>query len=702
MMTTVFSRLPMPSIQTSTLLRFVVIVALAMLASAPLCAAGVRLGDAPTAPKDVSGLPKGRSGKSVTGGFVVNIDSREEVRSFYNAVYKSSDGVPMNSTADVSNCFPGTNGTAFKEAVLRRINWFRAMAGIPAAVITNATENAKDQEAAVMMSAADQLNHFPPPGWPCFTANGANAASNSNLALGNSGANAITAYIWDFGANNNIVGHRRWLLYPQTQVMGTGDVPVLGDPQQGGFDEANATWVFDGNYGGPRPATRKPFVSWPPAGYVPYQVVYPQWSFALSNVNLSSATVSMRSNGVSVGLFKQPYQSGVGEETLVWVPMGLDFTNETSVFPFNGTETVYTVAISNIVGSPNFYIYNVTVFDPAVPGGDYRPPTISGPSQPLVGQNNAYTFTAVSNATSYEWRATRPAPFNFSDGAESGLGNFTVNTSAGYSVQDSTVRASGAFSFRLAHVNPPADQKLTLNQSFVPKSNGVLTVKSRLGFAADGETARIQISTDGGVGWQDIFSQAGNNSGQQVEATFVPRSFPLGAFVDKTLQLRFNYTYTSGFTYYPVQPGVVGWYLDDIVITNTEVWTVVATNSTTTTNFTFNPSQATNYNLNVRAYIFTEFPLDWGPVKNVVATTSAPPPVIVLSRQPDVTSGQVRLDFTVTSGASATFKLLQADQVSGPWTTNGSATLTTNVPGSSYRFTTPLTAAKRFYRVQAP
>jgi hypothetical protein len=93
-----------------------------------------------------------------------------------------------------------------------------------------------------MMSAANTLNHYPQPGSPCFTANGANAASNSNLAIGNAGADAITAYIWDFGANNNIVGHRRWLLYPQTQVMATGDVP-----DQGSFSAANATWVFDAN-----------------------------------------------------------------------------------------------------------------------------------------------------------------------------------------------------------------------------------------------------------------------------------------------------------------------------------------------------------------------------------------------------------------------------------------------------------------------
>jgi hypothetical protein len=46
----------------------------------------------------------------------------------------SSIGVPMNTTADVSTCTPGTNATAFQEAVLRRINWYRAMAGVPASV----------------------------------------------------------------------------------------------------------------------------------------------------------------------------------------------------------------------------------------------------------------------------------------------------------------------------------------------------------------------------------------------------------------------------------------------------------------------------------------------------------------------------------------------------------------------------------------
>ena len=143
-----------------------------------------------------------------------------------------------------------------------------------------------------------------------------------------------------------------------------------------------------------------------------------------------------------------------------------------------------------------------------------------------------------------------------------------------------------------------------------------------------------------------------------------------------------------------------GWYLDDIVITNAEVWTVVATNTVATTNFTFNPAQATNYNLNARAVLFGDYPLDWGPAKNVSAIAGGS--ATLLMSRPVVTGGQVQLDFTVTSGSAATFKLLQADQPGLAWTTNAAATLTTNIPGSSYRFTTPVGPTMRFYRVKTP
>jgi len=651
----------------------------------------VILGDPPKAPEDVSGLPKGPDNWTVTGGFAVNASSREQVRSFYNAVYSTSDGVPMQTTANVLTCTAGTNSTAFKEAVLRRINWFRAMAGLPASVSLNATFNTRDQDAAVIMSANGMLSHFPTPAWACYTGNGANAASNSNIAIGNAGGDAVTAYIWDFGANNNIVGHRRWLLYPQTQVMGTGDVPAVN-----GFNSANAVWVFDGNFGGTRPATRTPYVAWPPAGYLPYQLAYPQWSFALTNANLSAATVTMRSNGVNVAVSLQPYATGYGENTLVWVPMGLDYTSPTAKMPFNGTDTVYTITVTNVQYSTvtTGFTYTVTLFDPAVPGGDYAPPTISGTATPFVGQPNAYTFTAISNASSYEWQATQPNAYNLVDGAETGLGNFTVVSSAGYSIQDSSVKAAGTYSFHLAQPSPPTDQFLTLNQAFVPKTNGSLSIKSRLGYAGDAQVARVQVSVNGGLSWADLYNQTGSNG--QGETTFTTRPFSLSAYANQEIRIRFKYEINVG-TYYNQTSAGVGWYLDDIIVTNAETWTVISTNMVATTNFVFTPALAANYNLNVRAYLFTEFPLEWGPVKNVTAVAA---PLSIIMSKPVLNGGQVLLDFTTTGAAG--FKLTQADQVTGPWTTNLSAALTTNIPGSSYRFTTPVGPTARFYRVKSP
>ena len=537
------SKTIMPSIRMRW---FVAALMLGALLSPSLSFAEFILGDPPQAPTDLTGLPGGGPrAAGGGGGFIVNTDSREEVRSFYNAVYRASDGVPMNTTANVATCTPGTNGLAFREAVLRRINWFRAMAGVPADVSFNANNNAADQQAAVIMSANSALSHTPPSSWFCWTASGSNAANRSNIAIGQAGADAIMGYMRDHGTNNNIVGHRRWLLYPQTQVMGTGDVPGAG-----GLQAANAVWVFDANYSGPRPSTRTPYVSWPAAGYAPYQTVYPRWSFSLPNANLSAATVTMRSNGVNVAVAVAPYQTGLGENSVVWVPMGLNADSQNTVFPFSGSDTTYTVAVSNIIGAAqSFYTYTVTVFDPAVPGLDYAPPVISGPSQPGVGLNNTYTFTGLSYASGYEWRATRSSNYSLSDGAESGLGNFTTDTSADYAVRDNNYRASGTYSFRLAHPSPATDETLTLNQVFVPKANGTVTIKSRLGYAADGEMAHVQISTDGGVGWQDIFTQPGIGDGLSgpIDAGFLTQPLPLSAFAGLTIRLRFNYTYTPGF-----------------------------------------------------------------------------------------------------------------------------------------------------------
>ena len=173
---------------------------------------------------------------------------------------------------------------------------------------------------AVLQSENNVLDHHPTNTYTCYTTNAAHYAGGDQ-SLGADGSQAITDFIWDFGANNNEVGHRRWIIYPPEIVMGVGDVPGVGTNAA-----ANLTYVFDPASFGTRPATRHPYVTWPPQGFVPSQVVFPYWSFGLSNADLSAATVLMTSNGVPISTAIQPYQTGFGDNTLVWVPMGLDAT----------------------------------------------------------------------------------------------------------------------------------------------------------------------------------------------------------------------------------------------------------------------------------------------------------------------------------------------------------------------------------------
>jgi len=162
----------------------------------------------------------------------------------------------------------------------------------------------------------------------------------------------------DAGAANGPVGHRRWILYPQTQIMGTGDLP-----SPPGW-AANALWVIDSHYSDPRPPTREEFVAWPPPGYVPYQVVYPRWSFSYAGANFSSATVTMTQGGASVPVALDTLATGYGENTMVWIPLGLGSSQS---WPKPLKDMPYMVTISNIIigTDTRTFTYKVTVFDPA-------------------------------------------------------------------------------------------------------------------------------------------------------------------------------------------------------------------------------------------------------------------------------------------------------------------------------------------------
>lgn len=286
-------------------------------------------------------------------GLSVNTLDRSAVAAFYREHYLGSPDVDAQWTGQHVLCDEGSTSLTFRDAILHRVRYFRAMAGVPADVEFSDDLNAQAQEAALLMSANGKLSHTPDPSWYCYSATGAWAAEHCNLYLEVYSVSAVDGYMEDPGDRNYYLPHRRWLLNVRTHWMGTGDVPPVA-----GFPAANALWVTAPSTGN-RPATRDPYVAWPPPGCVPYQVVFPRWSVSYDGADFSQASVIMIRHGQRVALQVLPVVDGSGENTLVWEPHIP--TQERPV-----VDTWYTVQVRNMLvkGFSHSFQYTVVIFDP--------------------------------------------------------------------------------------------------------------------------------------------------------------------------------------------------------------------------------------------------------------------------------------------------------------------------------------------------
>ncbi len=563
----------------------------------------------------------------------VATSDRRQSRAFFNAVFSASEGVPIDWTGALSGT-PGTSATgtagttsdAFKSAVQLRINWVRAMAGVPAAVAMDSVESAQDQDAALMMAANNKLSHTPTSDWLLYTSDGATAAGKSNIDLGNVGPDSIAyGYIQDFGSNNTALGHRRWILYPQTRTMATGDIPATN-----GFNSANATWILDSNFGAARPAVRDGYVAWPPPGFVPYQVVFPRWSLSYPDADFSGATVTMTSNGASVPVQVEALDNpAYGENTIAWDYNGLDGSTVNSSAPRPGSDLAYQVAVHGVMvnGSPTNYDYTVTVFDPAVAGPGESLPVITGPQGPAVGQGASYSVSGIpSFAGGFTTRVSTFSPFSTVYGAEGGLQGVVATTSGSYNPVDTSTKASGGASYHMAMPDLTTQMLALPGEYAVPAgAPASFNFSSRLGIATSAETAHAQVSVDDGKTWNDVFTEVG--LGDPGETSFTSHSIDLSPYAGLVIEVRFTFTYTSGQSAYIDTTSGVGWNLDNIALQGVELATVGAPGPAVTGGtFTFTPSSTARVGLQAEAMLFGEYPVTWGPVYIVDPTASGTPP----------------------------------------------------------------------------
>lgn len=610
---------------------------------------------------------------------VVNPGTRAESRAFYRAVFFTDVNEPIQWTGSISGTpgtsatgTPGTTAAGFKEAVRTRINWYRAMAGLPAAITFNDTYSAKSQQAALMMSANNTLSHEPPTTWLLYTADGDEAAGSSNLALGSCGVDAINGYMVDPYSNNTAAGHRRWILYPQTQTMGTGDVPQSGD-----FLPANSTWVQDSNYYNARPAVRDSFVAWPTKGYVPYTVIPARWSFGYPNANFSNASVSVTKNGVAVSAVKETITNNVGENSLVWIVDGLD-TDSLQPHAKPTADTTYAVSITGISGAPqSSYSYQVIVYDPDVSGPGEVSAVISGALQPTVGAAESYTVTLPGFASTYSWRTVLLAAGPSMWGAEIGTSPELVGVTTGtYAISDSALSSSGAASYHLCHPTPDS-QTLTVPGSYHVQTVGApsLSFASRLSWASSTQTAHVQISFDEGISWGDLYTQSG--SGGAGESNFTTRTVSLAPYAGRVVRFRFLYSFDGG-NRYPQTDASVGWRIDNVAISGVSTATLGASQSVSAgTSFTFTPSAAAQIGLQACPVLFQQYPMEWGPLTILAPVFPSGPSI---STQPSNESAPVGSPVTFSVVASGSGTVSYQWQVSS----DGGATWTDVTDGGFY------------------
>lgn len=293
---------------------------------------------------------------------------RATATALFNAEYPASEGVDPVWDGDVSECRPGTTDRAFRESVLRRVNLYRAYAGLPLVGLEEAW-GGSCQAAALMMSANNATSHTPPSNWKCHTAAGADGALRSNLVLGETGARAVDLAMDDPGASNSDAGHRRWFLHPPLAWVGIGGVPATAEGKA-----ALAVRVVGGPFQD-RPARR--FVAWPPEGYFPRLLLPRQsrrWSLSVPGADFASAKVTVTEDGKAVSVVPEALKAGAGDATLVWVVGSDQMTPRLA-------DTVWDVVVTGVrtaAGTEEFR-YRVTTFTPApelgvqpLPGGQVR------------------------------------------------------------------------------------------------------------------------------------------------------------------------------------------------------------------------------------------------------------------------------------------------------------------------------------------
>lgn len=550
------------------------------------------------------------------GDFVVDTSSRLESLSFYNTVFLASEGAEarIGWTGAYGACSQGNTDLGFRRDVRRRVNYYRALCGLPTVtfdaegalndgpvgspqIILGTSKRACAQGAAYMNAfsrvfyPANSLSHDPAPtNNVCWTTHAWNGSYHSNLTLGYFGPRAIDVYIADDNAEGDAstdvnVGHRRWILYSRARDMSSGDVPSGAYVSNGTsypVQAANALYVT--GYMNPAETSPRKFVTWPPQGYVPSPLKPLRWSVSFPDAVFptSAASVTVQGPGgtvIPVTILSSNH-ANLGDPTLVFQP---------AATPLSGNaDTTYTVTITGMSGPnvPTSHTWQTTFFNPDILGVEQN---ITGPAKPSpLGAD--YQFTPVPIASAYQVSAAQPAAK--AHWVENGdvmgpeilpalTGNYPLLQGAGSLGGILFGPGTGLTSFHLCFPydssepdSLPHDQSFSLGSEFIPDTNSNLRFYEYFRWLFTVNRFSAELSTDGGISWTEIYGRNGasvySNGGKYYSSSWDQqwflRSISLAPWAGKPVRLRFILRHGG----IPFEGPDLnhGCYVDEITITN--------------------------------------------------------------------------------------------------------------------------------------
>lgn len=541
-------------------------------------------------------------------GLQVNPKVRDEAVAFWHAVHQASEG--YHQRVQWSGKFPdkpGTTSTVFTADVERRINYFRAICGVHGDARVNRgstvvvqgqdrfkaspdTNKAAAAQAAAMMVAAsydpltgrlDGMSHDPDPTLPFWSPEAWNAAANGNLAFGVFGPTAISEYvIEELKANattsewNFLVGHRRWILASDATDFATGDYP--GESAQ--RPPTNALYVIQ-NKDERLPLPSHPFVSYPPAGFVPANINGRFWSLKHKNADFSLAQVSVTTaSGSPVPISSVTRSVAFGEPAIIWQMNGTAASNQTS------SDRSYRVKVSGILlaGIPTTHEYEVTLFNPLQLRIN---PPITGTSKLRPGQKTSFQVKPIPGARKSRIVQYQRTGKPWEEGGETTKPEVIDRTSPIYPLLASKPNPiSGTKSFNLTFpdrydivTRSVPEQIMELGPWFQSKKGSKIEFNYRRGLMSDATALDVEVSTDEGSTWKRIGQSIKGTSSPVIDFKTFHASFDLPAS-RKPLRIRFRFHYTEAggaLATYRDSPGVpTGVFLDNITTRNCDWYRV--------------------------------------------------------------------------------------------------------------------------------